>query len=97
MTTSSLDGENLFLTIFDLAEIETTGASMATATLAPPASAASTTGSSQPAAARTIWGLDAFQLHTRFWAAHGVQVVRQGERHAVGDDEVGFGNQRVKG
>src|ERR1041384_8175154 len=39
------------------------------------------------AAPRTIWGLDAFQLHTRFWAAHGVQVVRQGEpspivRHA---------------
>lgn len=36
---------------------------------------------------RTIWGLDPFQLHTRFWAAHGVQVVRQGEpseivRHA---------------
>src|SRR2546430_6546412 len=36
---------------------------------------------------RTIWGLDPFQLYTRFWAAHGVQVVRQGEpspivRHA---------------
>src|SRR5687768_8769850 len=36
---------------------------------------------------RTIWGLDPIQLHTRFWAAHGVQVVRQGEpsqivRHA---------------
>src|SRR5215213_9290973 len=30
-------------------------------------------------AARTIWGLDPVQLHTRFWAAHGVQVVRQGE------------------
>ncbi len=28
---------------------------------------------------RTIWGLDPIQLHTRFWAAHGVQVVRQGE------------------
>src|SRR5215203_6856612 len=52
-------------------------------------------GSGAPAAApgvrrstsRTIWGLDPFQLHTRFWAAHGVQVVRQGEpseivRHA---------------
>ena len=39
------------------------------------------------AAGRTIWGLDPVQLHTRFWAAHGVQVVRQGEpseivRHA---------------
>src|SRR5215207_5865172 len=38
-------------------------------------------------APRTIWGLDPVQLHTRFWASHGVQVVRQGEpseivRHA---------------
>jgi len=29
--------------------------------------------------ARTIWGLDPVALHHRFWAAHGVQVVRQGE------------------
>lgn len=28
---------------------------------------------------RTIWGLDPQQLHTRYWAALGVQVVRQGE------------------
>ena len=36
--------------------------------------------SSAPAAPpRTLWGLDPFQLYTRFWAAHGVQVVRQGE------------------
>src|SRR5438105_4256410 len=40
-----------------------------------------------PAMPRTIWGLDPFQLYTRFWAAAGVQVVRQGEpspivRHA---------------
>ena len=27
---------------------------------------------------RTIWGLDPVQLHTRYWAAHGVQVVRHG-------------------
>ena len=27
----------------------------------------------------TIWGLDATMLHDRFWAARGVQVVRQGE------------------
>lgn len=27
----------------------------------------------------TIWGLDLFQLHDRFWASKGVQVVRQGE------------------
>ncbi|HLL89623.1 MAG TPA: sugar transferase [Tepidisphaeraceae bacterium] len=36
---------------------------------------------------RTIWGLDVLALHARYWAAHGVQVVRQGEpseivRHA---------------
>ena len=30
-------------------------------------------------AGRTIWGLDPQQLHNRYWAAHGVQVVRQGE------------------
>jgi lipopolysaccharide/colanic/teichoic acid biosynthesis glycosyltransferase len=44
-------------------------------------------GAPQPQAQRTIWGLDPVQLHTRFWASHGVQVVRQGEpseivRHA---------------
>ena len=33
----------------------------------------------RPAAPRTLWGLDPFQLYTRYWAAHGVQVVRQGE------------------
>src|ERR1051325_6199163 len=37
--------------------------------------------------APTIWGLDPVQLHDRFWAARGVQVVRQGQpseivRHA---------------
>ena len=40
-----------------------------------------------PPVAHTIWGLDPVALHHRFWAAHGVQVVRQGEpseivRHA---------------
>ena len=29
--------------------------------------------------ARTVWGLDPLQLHNRYWAAHGVQVVAQGE------------------
>ncbi len=32
-----------------------------------------------PAPPRTIWGLDPNQLHTRYWASNGVQVVRQGE------------------
>lgn len=53
----------------------------------PAATAASPPGAAAPAAPRTIWGLDPVQLHTRYWAAHGVQVVRQGEpseivRHA---------------
>jgi lipopolysaccharide/colanic/teichoic acid biosynthesis glycosyltransferase len=35
----------------------------------------------------TVWGLDPLQLHSRFWASRGIQVVRQGEpseivRHA---------------
>src|SRR5882672_1712098 len=52
-----------------------------------PASFAPTTTTTAPALPRTLWGLDPFQLYTRFWAAHGVQVVRQGEpspiiRHA---------------
>ena len=32
-----------------------------------------------PPKPRTIWGLDPVQLHTRYWASCGVQVVRQGE------------------
>jgi lipopolysaccharide/colanic/teichoic acid biosynthesis glycosyltransferase len=37
--------------------------------------------------APTVWGLDPAQLHSRFWASRGIQVVRQGEpseivRHA---------------
>ena len=35
--------------------------------------------SQRPAVTRTIWGLDPQQLHSRYWAAHGVQVVRLGE------------------
>jgi lipopolysaccharide/colanic/teichoic acid biosynthesis glycosyltransferase len=31
----------------------------------------------------TIWGLDPVQLHDRFWAARGVQVVRQGQRSQI--------------
>ncbi|MBC7782236.1 MAG: sugar transferase [Burkholderiales bacterium] len=30
-------------------------------------------------AGQTIWGLDAIQLHSHYWASLGVQVVRQGE------------------
>ena len=32
-----------------------------------------------PVSSRTIWGFDPVQLHSRFWASFGVQVVRQGE------------------
>jgi lipopolysaccharide/colanic/teichoic acid biosynthesis glycosyltransferase len=34
---------------------------------------------SAPRAAPTVWGLDPVQLHDRFWAQHGVQVVRPDE------------------
>lgn len=34
---------------------------------------------SPAAVPRTVWGLDPVQLHSRYWASHGVQVVRQGE------------------
>jgi len=33
-----------------------------------------------------IWGLDAAQLHDRFWATRGVQVVRQGEPSEIVDN-----------
>lgn len=32
---------------------------------------------------RTLWGLEPQQMHGRFWAAHGVQVVHQGERSQI--------------
>ncbi|MEA2710773.1 MAG: hypothetical protein QOF78_3374 [Phycisphaerales bacterium] len=44
-----------------------------------PFATAAAPGSLKQAAPRTIWGLDPFQLYTRYWAAMGVQVVRQGE------------------
>lgn len=31
-----------------------------------------------PAPSASVWGLDALALHDRFWASHGVQVVRPG-------------------
>ncbi|MEE9403490.1 MAG: sugar transferase [Algisphaera sp.] len=34
----------------------------------------------QEASASTVWGLDAMQLHERFWASRGIQVVRPGDR-----------------
>jgi len=56
------------------------------AALLPPAPAtpqreASLARADQPSSSspRTVWGLDPLQLHNRFWAAHGVQVVAQGE------------------
>jgi lipopolysaccharide/colanic/teichoic acid biosynthesis glycosyltransferase len=35
---------------------------------------------------RTIWGLDPVALHHRYWAAYGVQVVRQGEPSEIVKD-----------
>ena len=56
-------------------------------TISPSIAPATRSSTVLPSSPRTIWGLDPLQLHTRFWAAHGVQVVRQGEpsqivRHA---------------
>ena len=47
--------------------------------LAPSAPADASPAPAPPAPPRTIWGLDPVQLHSRYWASHGVQVVRQGE------------------
>jgi lipopolysaccharide/colanic/teichoic acid biosynthesis glycosyltransferase len=57
---------------------------MVSPVIAPAAPTVSPSGGAPPslpaqATPRTIWGLDPFQLYTRYWAAHGVQVVRQGE------------------
>lgn len=38
------------------------------------------TGTAQASPAHTVWGMDWFELHARFWAARGVQLVRPGER-----------------
>jgi len=51
---------------------------MVSAVATPPSASLPTRAPLAPTA-RTIWGLDPLQLHTHFWAAHGVQVVRQGE------------------
>jgi lipopolysaccharide/colanic/teichoic acid biosynthesis glycosyltransferase len=57
------------------------------ASAAVPAPGAAAAADKPSAQALTVWGLDVVQLHARYWAAHGVQVVRQGEpsqivRHA---------------
>jgi lipopolysaccharide/colanic/teichoic acid biosynthesis glycosyltransferase len=38
------------------------------------------------AAEPTVWGLSIVELHDRFWASRGVQVVRLGERSTIVDD-----------
>ncbi len=40
----------------------------------------------QSAAQRTVWGLSPLQLYNRYWAAHGVQVVFQGEASQIVDN-----------
>jgi len=39
-----------------------------------------------PPAEPTVWGLSIVELHDRFWASRGVQVVRLGERSTIVDD-----------
>lgn len=70
-----------------LAPASDSAATPAVAVLPPASPAPAGNGAPSPARLRTVWGLDPLQLHTRYWAAHGVQVVRQGEpsqivRHA---------------
>jgi lipopolysaccharide/colanic/teichoic acid biosynthesis glycosyltransferase len=47
------------------------------------ATTASTELHDHPVSEPTVWGLDASMLHDRFWAARGVQVVRQGEASEI--------------
>ncbi len=61
--------------------------SVTPASLTPPPAPAPASAPPPTPTNRTIWGLDPLQLHNRYWASHGVQVVRQGEpseivRHA---------------
>src|SRR5438067_1927614 len=39
----------------------------------------------QRPAGPTIWGLDPLQLHDRFWASRGVQIVRPGQSPRADD------------
>ena len=43
-------------------------------------------GGTDRAPARTVWGMDAAQLHEQFWASHGVQVVRSGDAAHIDTD-----------
>src|SRR5205814_8948524 len=40
---------------------------------------------SNGAALPTVWGLDPVQLHDRYWAHRGVQVVRPGESESISE------------
>jgi lipopolysaccharide/colanic/teichoic acid biosynthesis glycosyltransferase len=54
--------------------------------LEPPSTPVATGAPGEPQPAQmvpTIWGLNPTQLHDRFWACRGVQVVRQGERSEI--------------
>ncbi len=69
-----------------VAGVEGVEASAASSSASLTATSASLDGGSR-ARRRTLWGLEPAQLHVRHWAAHGVQVVQQGEpsqivRHA---------------
>lgn len=43
------------------------------------------TAAGAPAVLPTVWGMDWFELHARYWAARGVQLVRPGERTPLVD------------
>jgi lipopolysaccharide/colanic/teichoic acid biosynthesis glycosyltransferase len=54
---------------------------MTATTLAIPRQALDAAGPAR--AVPTVWGLDPVQLHSRFWASRGIQVVRPGERSEI--------------
>src|SRR6266403_707559 len=59
--------------------IQKSAATLAPAATSSPGAVAGQAAAVVPPSSRTIWGLDPVQLHTRYWASLGVQVVRQGE------------------
>ena len=67
--------------------LETPGTSQPASAVPSPPGSTARAAAAVPPPPRTIWGLDPVQLHTRYWASLGVQVVRPGEpseivRHA---------------
>ena len=61
------------------------GADTQTPAHADPSNRQSAIGNRQSQPSPTLWGLTPIQLHDRFWAHHGVQVVRPGDPDPISD------------